>query len=1381
MPTYDWKRYWCSREGEYRFTYEGFLDVKYGPSVKPFGEISATRTLILLGEPGIGKTFAMNRERDMIWADVTARKENILWPDLQVIADADDFRRLVTDTAAFQAWFQDTSPLHLYMDALDECMLRVPILGRLLTNAIKGGRTDKLWLRLTCRTAEWSNELETELKGILGSSEVAAFELLPLTKDDVATAVRANKIDVPDFFRYVEQTGSASLASRPIPLDFLIRCFVRGELPATQADLYERGCLTLCQETEHRVETGLSRQLAEAERLAVAKRIAAYTTFSRRSAILFGHDDLDIPADAIRLNELAGGQEKTGGTTVDVTERSLRDTLDTGLFTSRQAKTLGWAHHTYQEYLAAKFLIESDLATEQILALILHPDDPARKLTPQLHGVAAWLAALNPAIFRYVAEHEPELMLFSDAVMERAEDRALLVREIIRQERKGTLPRIDPLAKFKLRKLSHPDIADQLRPVLTSATEPGHLRELVADIAKHTDCYPLVPDLIRTALDTAAPIGVRVDAASAAARLGDEQQCAELKPLLEGPVRTREERWLVRLGLSATWPHALSADELFAHLDPKRRRLGYVADDYALIDRLKATLRAEHLLPAVKWVLRRVRRFPEGSTIRLRGALEDLEEQIVRLAWRSDDQAVTTVLAEVAAEKVLRWEPLVPKGDPEDESSDDGDLSDAARRRHFASSLLPALARKKEVPAWLIFQKTQYLVPEDLEWLARRQAEVAHTDEEWQLDFKILLFLTDFNDAQAFETLWKAGAHNPKLSEWLSQACAAVALDSNEANKQRGIYKEIQEEEAERTRPRRRRRRHARSFVSRKTEWLARVREQPCTFWQFLEEMTRKPDTDYVDSMALDVHTFPGWEQLDTFERERAVAMAERFVRECDPYADSWFGTKEFALAAMGGVRALLLLKADAPRIYESLDAALWRKWIPALLGIPNNDPTVPLLGDAYRNAPEEVISRLQQLVRAEDTYAVHRLTGVLDETIVRELIAVARAHDFKDETLISLLKPLLDFREARAFAEEWVLSRYDEGLLDRAAHVAALVLVCTPNESWPAVWPLVSRNAAFGRTMLEKAVENDYHDACPAWVLEEERVADLYLWLTREYPPEPNAEREGPYTPDTRDRISTWRSYSLNALSGRGTSAACDALRRIIGELPNQTYLPGILLEAEAARRMKTWQPTAISVLRQLLEDSSRRQVRSDSELADVIVESLRRLGARLQDETPAAVDLWNTDPVYKPRSENELSDYVARFLRDDLKGVVIGREVEIRRSTSPGGGERTDIHVDMPLEQGRARPFRVIVEAKGCWNSKIRQAMKDQLARRYLRDNATRTGIYLVGWFRAKHWDSSDTRRTACNDDPETLAATLKNEAIALQAEGFDIRVAVLDCSLR
>src|SRR3989442_3474226 len=65
---YDWKRYWVPRDGVFSYDSDGFLlppandsDRLFWPKtdVVGFDALIAKPCLVLLGEPGIGKTFAL--------------------------------------------------------------------------------------------------------------------------------------------------------------------------------------------------------------------------------------------------------------------------------------------------------------------------------------------------------------------------------------------------------------------------------------------------------------------------------------------------------------------------------------------------------------------------------------------------------------------------------------------------------------------------------------------------------------------------------------------------------------------------------------------------------------------------------------------------------------------------------------------------------------------------------------------------------------------------------------------------------------------------------------------------------------------------------------------------------------------------------------------------------------------------------------------------------------------------------------------------------------------------------------------------------------------------------------------------------------------------
>jgi hypothetical protein len=271
------------------------------------------------------------------------------------------------------------------------------------------------------------------------------------------------------------------------------------------------------------------------------------------------------------------------------------------------------------------------------------------------------------------------------------------------------------------------------------------------------------------------------------------------------------------------------------------------------------------------------------------------------------------------------------------------------------------------------------------------------------------------------------------------------------------------------------------------------------------------------------------------------------------------------------------------------------------------------------------------------------------------------------------------------------------------------------------------------------------------------------------------------------------WRDALLKQLQERGTTAACVAMEWLVKELPHLPFLKYDLREARAKTRWDTWAPLEPKEIITLLTNEEKRVVLNGDHLLGVIIESLRRLESKLQGETPAAVDLWNETRgkgktfKYRPKDEDRFSDYVKRHLESDLvgTGVILNREVEIRRGTGQGDGERTDIHVAAVVRSASGDAFDVIkaiIETKGCWNPELRTAMEDQLVGRYLKDTTCQRGLYLVGWFLCNRWDAYDRRKTRTPKiSLEEIQRELNRQAAALSNFDVNVRALVLNTSLR
>ena len=85
----------------------------------------------------------------------------------------------------------------------------------------------------------------------------------------------------------------------------------------------------------------------------------------------------------------------------------------------------------------------------------------------------------------------------------------------------------------------------------------------------------------------------------------------------------------------------------------------------------------------------------------------------------------------------------------------------------------------------------------------------------------------------------------------------------------------------------------------------------------------------------------------------------------------------------------------------------------------------------------------------------------------------------------------------------------------------------------------------------------------------------------------------------------------------------------------------------------------------------SSSRLVSSDEQLLAVLFEALEAYQLEIQGDIPAVGDLWNrshllTDTNYTGRKTKMIfSDHLARFLRRQLSGTVVNREIKFAPMT--------------------------------------------------------------------------------------------------------------------
>lgn len=1407
MARYPWKRFWCAREGTISLADGGFVadpDSNGGwlspnPDLRSFEEIADIPCLALLGEPGIGKSTALQDAVGAAEAAALTSGDLVLSVNLAGVGSDAGLYRRVFDDPAFRTWHSGSTHLHLFFDSLDEALLEASSIATVLLDELKRCDRDRLSLRIACRTAEWPERLDQGLPLLFGLDNFAAVELVPLRRRDVEEAALIEELDSEAFVREVLVREVVPLAIKPVTLGFLFNLYREGgAFPHKQSELYGQGCFLLADERDRdRRERRRAGDLFGAGRLAIAERVAAVSMFAARDSVWLVPDHGDKPDTAVTLAELAGGVEHVAAdvaaasSTIELTEAALRETLRTGLFSGRGSNALGFAHQTYAEFLAARYLLNHRMPISEVMNLLSGHGDSGR-LVPQLHEVAGWLATLEPRIFAAIPERDPEVLLRSDVRMASDAERERLVAEVLLLAREQRLP---ASGRRSFGKLAHLRLAEQLRPIVRDRTADRLVRRTAVDIAEECELAELADDLMAIAADATEAYSTRVDAAWAVTRLGDDAAKERLRPFLSIAPEQDPDDELKGCALRALWPRALTLDELLAALTPPQRPDLIGGYSMFLSHDLAAEIESRDLARGLEWA----REQPHQERLH---RFDELIDQLISRAFdHLDEHAVAEALACTSAAFVKRDHRLFVGANSEELRRK---ILNAPEQRHLLLDyLLPNIVAGDVSASDLAFAQEHLVVPHDIPFLASRLDEAP--EDLQQQAWASLIDSVFYLNSPHLEVVLEACERHPELRARLAPWLDAVELNSPRADELRERHRKMQELEEQRNQ-----REQLDPPLSERIEGLlARIEAgETDAWWPLTVELSRDEHAPgLVNHFKSDLRTSPAWRDGDADTRTRILAAAASYVEAGEPMTGDWFGQEKINNGAIAGFRALRLLADEQPSALERVSAPLWKRWAGTIIAFPTSGETgdhaaqTRLLARASEAAAEEVLSRVELLIEADaradrHLFVLNRVAALPGDGINE--IAARKAEDtsLPHERRADLLQFLFD-RGSRRGAE--IAERVSgvpppaEGEARQfAIRVAALLLARTA-DGFAHAWTFIQSDREFGRSVIAAvAADEDRFEGRVGRLLTEEQLGDLFAWMEREYPHAEDRVFTGAHFVGEREMIERWRDSLLQQLETRGTEQACRVLRRLEREFPELDWIKAIRARAEDNQRRQSWVPPSPSELVELAARPELRFVESGEQLLRVIRESLERAQEELQGETPAVRDLWNDlglrDNVryYTPKSENELSDWLARFMRRDLAGrrIVVNREVEISRPAGAGLGERTDIHVTaVSNDPERPSLIRAVVEVKGCWHRELGTALETQLVARYLRGTDNRYGFYLAGWFTSDHWEPSDWRRGACGAVTKDAAAALLAEQAenAAHEDTFVVGSMILDLTLR
>ncbi len=1392
MADYKWKRFWCPRDGKINLGDDGYLydldsaSYRYHENayLVTFQEIADVPCLVLLGEPGIGKSRVLDEAH-------TQTTNSSLHFELGEYGSDTELCNDIFKHEVVQNWQEGTNKLELFIDSLDEGLLSIPVLTRILKRKLENLPCSRLKLRITCRTADWPNSLEEKLKELWGKDEVKVYELAPLRRIDVVEAANTNQIDADAFLQEIYAKNAVPLAFKPITLKFLLDLCKQGQqLPSTQKELYEKGCLWLCEEhNRDRLEAGHKGKFKAEERIRIAGRIAAVTLFARKAAVRTNIDD--VGESSIQVRELYG-KEKFTDSELLITEEAIEEVFSiTQLF--RSANGMAFVHQTYSEFLAAWYLNEHNVPLTQLKSLFFSPGDSENKLIPQLHETAAWLASMKRDFLEEVMKSDPDVLLKSDVTTEDSVREAIVENLLCLLEDKKLFNK--DLNYRKYERLKHGQLASQLRPYVKDYRENNNVRYEAICIAEICKLQELQEDLVNLVLNSSEPIYLRSNAACALSSIGDRETKMKLKGLAFNELEEDEHESIKGWCWSAIWPDTITAAELFENLSVPKINHNYPSIYEVFLERkLAEHLQKDDILLALNWLEE------EGFHHKFRGAASS----IIIKAWEYlNELGVLTSFAKIAAK---RWQESrdIVIGRYENQLRN-LIFKDAPKRRSLIEKVVKFIAQENEYSK----HKVSYL----------KTKITLETDE--------IINITESNEI---------------FKERFSNYLGSVDIDSESAKKQKASYEEMLSKSGYEDNI---------NFLKLPSQekirlLLNKIESGEILLWRSLiEEINNKEDGQLENlSQQVDITSFPNGQKIDDITQKRIVQAAKKFTSRFSPslwrfynyllnvevllcflkklsknIKTSYYLIREinkllsvdltsyrykiYLLEQLDYTTIKLILREESS-IVKQRTRKIWRKWESAFSScLPNQSDNCEIDTKQINLELEDINNRIfetldfktaQHISASSYRFIINKIDSIWNDNIADLLLSLAAYQDTKPEIVEQLLTKLLrhEFSKAEDFAKSLIKDEYDINSQDyQKSIIAAKELIKRTKDGWSLIRPKIEKNINWGREVIGKVAIFEGFSA--NLKLNEVQLADFYIWLVHQYPHHEDPGYKKVDTECSSRATKVLRDSILEQLKQYGTYKACKQIQRISQELPQMKGFYKVHLTAQEITRRKSWKPLQLSEILKLISDSNKRIIQDGNQLLDVLIESLENLQTNLKGETPMAKFLWNEvdKKVYKPKDENDLSDYIKNHLDKDFslqhQGIFINREVEIRRGGTGGlPGERTDLHVDAiirDLDGNITDQITVIIEVKGCWHPDLNDAMKDQLVNRYLKDNTCQHGLYLVGWFNCQQWDKDDYRKRQAPKIPVEQAKTEFNEqaeGLSSSNTGMQIKAFVLDTAL-
>ncbi len=357
--------------------------VRLGES-RPLSEFRSMPALVLLGDPGSGKTTEFEGESEALGVGAKYLK-------------ARNFATL--DIDSHPEWRDKV----LFIDGLDEMRAGADD-GRVPLDEIRH-RLDRLrppGFRISCREADWLGHNDRESLDVVSPDrQVTVVRLDPLDPQSIRELLGSLiPGDVEDFIEEALHRDVWPLLENPLTLRLLADAVHKGDdWPESRRETFEMACRALASEqnSEHRIA---GRAMPPRAVMDAAGYLCALQLLSGIEGYSLppGPHDSSFVVELDRLEQLP--EHASLG--------ALKRALAARLFTAGGEAVFVPIHRQVAEFLGGRYLarlVDEELPARRIAALMTSPADG--RVVTELRGLSAWLAAHSPEARRQLIDADP--------------------------------------------------------------------------------------------------------------------------------------------------------------------------------------------------------------------------------------------------------------------------------------------------------------------------------------------------------------------------------------------------------------------------------------------------------------------------------------------------------------------------------------------------------------------------------------------------------------------------------------------------------------------------------------------------------------------------------------------------------------------------------------------------------------------------------------------------------------------------------------------------------------------------------------------------------------------------------------------------------------